>query len=77
MNQLTKFTSSSRSQRHPPMENLSNNHKDFPNQHENSHELTSKKTLELHNLVIVVRTVFPEDNKYYPHVSVDECFYKL
>ena len=28
--------------------------------------LPLKKTLELHNMVKVVRSVFPEGNKYYP-----------
>ena len=36
-----------------------------------------KKTLELHNMVIVLRSVFHEGKKYYPQVSLDECFYKL
>ena len=40
LNPLTKFTSSSRStERYPPMEHLSNDHEDHPNQHENSHKL--------------------------------------
>ena len=29
------------------------------------------------NMIIVVRFVFYEDNKYYPQVSLDECFYRL
>ena len=36
-----------------------------------------KKKLELHNMVIVVRSVFHEDNKYYPIDFLDECLYKL
>ena len=32
------------------------------------------KTLKLHNLTIIVRSVFQEDNKYYPQVFLDECF---
>ena len=39
-------------------------------------DLPLKKTLELHNLVIVVISVFPED-KYYEQVFLDECLYKL
>ena len=39
-------------------------------------DLPLKKTLELHNLVIVVISVFPED-KYYVQVFLDECLYKL
>ena len=29
------------------------------------------------NMIIVVRFVFYEGNKYYPQVSLDECFYRL
>ena len=29
------------------------------------------------NMIIVVRFVFYEDNKYYPQVSLDEFFYRL
>ena len=36
-----------------------------------------KKILELHNMVIVVRSVFHEVNKYYPKQFLDECLYKL
>ena len=39
-------------------------------------DLPLKKTLELHNMVIVFRFVFHEDNKYCPKV-LDECFCKL
>ena len=28
-------------------------------------------------MIIVVRTVFHESNKYYPEVFFDECWYKL
>ena len=35
-----------------------------------------KKTLELYNMAIV-RSVFHEDNKYYPKVFLGECLYKL
>ena len=31
-------------------------------------DLPLKKTLELHNIVIVVGSVFNEGNKYYPQV---------
>ena len=35
----------------------------------NSHDdLPLKKTTELHNMVIVVRSVFHEDSKHYPQV---------
>ena len=39
--------------------------------------LPLKKTLELHNMVMIVRAVFHEDNKYYPHIHLDESLYKL
>ena len=35
------------------------------------------KILKLHNLTIVVRSVFQEDNKYYPQVYLDEYSYEL
>ena len=35
-------------------------------------DLPLKKTLKLYNMVIVVRCVFHEDNKYYPQVLLDE-----
>ena len=34
-------------------------------------------TLDLYNMVIVVRSVIHEGNKYYPQVCLDECLYKL
>ena len=33
--------------------------------------------LKLHNLTIVVISIFEEDNKYYPQVFLDECLYEL
>ena len=35
--------------------------------------LPLNKILKLHNLTIVVGTVFQEDGKYYPQVFLDEC----
>ena len=32
---------------------------------------------ELSTIAIVVRTVFLEDNKYYPHVFLNECLHKI
>ena len=40
-------------------------------------DLTLKKTLELRNMVIVVRVAFYEDNKNYPQVFLDEFLNKL
>ena len=39
--------------------------------------LPLKKILKLHDLTIVVRFAFQEDNKYYPQVFLDECLYEL
>ena len=41
------------------------------------HNLLLKKILKLYNLTIVVRSVFQEDNKYYPQVFLNECLHKL
>ena len=38
-------------------------------------DLPVNKTLELCNIIIVIRSVFHEDNKYYPQVFLDECLY--
>ena len=39
--------------------------------------LLLSKILKLHNLTIVPRSSFQEDNKCYPHVFLDECLYEL
>ena len=39
--------------------------------------LPLNKLLNLHNLKIVFRSVFPEDNKYYPQFFLDKCLYEL
>ena len=36
-----------------------------------------KKTLEIRNMIIVVRSAFHEGNIYYPQVFLDACLYKL
>ena len=33
--------------------------------------------LELYNMVVVVRSVFHENIKYYPQVFFDDCWYKF
>ena len=33
--------------------------------------------LRLHNLTIVVRSVFKKHGKYYPEIFLDECLYEL
>ena len=40
-------------------------------------KLPLNKTIEIPSMIVVVRTVFHENNKYYPHVFLDECLYKL
>ena len=39
--------------------------------------LPLNKTLKLHNMAIVIRSVFEEDGKFYPQVYLDECLYEL
>ena len=40
-------------------------------------DLPVNKILKLHNLTIIVRSVFEEDGKCYPQVFLDECLYEL
>ena len=40
-------------------------------------ELPLNKAIEIRSMLIVVRAVFHEDNKYYPQVLLDECLYKI
>ena len=40
-------------------------------------ELPLNKTIEIHSMIIAVRAVFHENNKYYPEVFSEECLYKL
>ena len=39
-------------------------------------ELPLNKAIEIPGMIIVVRTLFYENNKYYPQVFFDECLYK-
>ena len=39
--------------------------------------LPLNKILKLHNLAIVIQSVFEENNKYYPQLFLDECLYEL
>ena len=39
--------------------------------------LPLNKTLKLHNMIIVIRSVFEEHGKFYPQVYLDECLYEL
>ena len=40
-------------------------------------ELPLNKTTEIHQGTIVVRAVFYKNNKYHPHVSLEESLYGL
>ena len=39
--------------------------------------MMKNKTLELHTMVIAVRSVFHQGNKYYQQVFLEECLYKI
>ena len=40
-------------------------------------ELPLNETIEIPSMIIVVRSIFHENNKHYPQVFLDECLYKL
>ena len=40
-------------------------------------KLPLNKTIEVQSMIIAVRTVFHDNNKYYPQFFLDECLYKL
>ena len=44
---------------------------------DNDHNLPLNKTLKFHNMIIVIKSVFEEDGKFYPQVYLDECLYEL
>ena len=39
-------------------------------------DLPLRQTLELRNMITVLRSVSQEDNKFYPQVFLDECLYR-
>ena len=39
--------------------------------------LPLNKTLKLHNMTIIIRSVFEKDGKFYPQVFLDKCLYEL
>ena len=52
--------------------------KDFMKTKFNSDDnLPLNKLLKIHNVTIVVRSVFQEDSRYYPQVFLDECLYEV
>ena len=40
-------------------------------------DLPLNKTLKIHNMTIVMRSVFEEHGKFYPQVYLDECLHEL
>ena len=40
-------------------------------------DLSELRMLELYNMILVIRSLFHEGNKYYPQVFLDEYLYKL
>ena len=40
-------------------------------------KLSLVKMIKISTIVIVVRNVFLENNKYYPYFFLDECLYKI
>ena len=39
--------------------------------------LPLNKTLKLHNMTVIVRSVLEEDGKYYPQTFLDQCLNEL
>ena len=44
---------------------------------DNDDDLPLNKSLKFPTLVIIIRCVFQEDEKFYPLIYLDECLYKL
>ena len=40
-------------------------------------DLPLGKIFNLRNMTVVIRSIFQEDNKYYPQILLDECLYEL
>ena len=41
------------------------------------HKLPLNTVIEIFSMVVVVRAIFHQNNKYYLQISLDECLYKL
>ena len=39
--------------------------------------LPTNKILKLHNMTVIIRSVFEEDWKFYPEIYLDKCLYEL
>ena len=44
---------------------------------DSDNNLPLNKTLKLHNTIIILRSVFEEDGKFYPQIYLDKCLYEL
>ena len=44
---------------------------------ESDNNLPLNKTLKLHMLTVIVKSVFEEDDKYYQQLFLGECFYEV
>ena len=44
---------------------------------DNDNDLPLNKSVKFPTLVIIIRCVFQEDEKFYPLIYLDECLYKL
>ena len=40
-------------------------------------DLPLNKQFKFLSLTVIVRSVFEEDGKYYPQITLDECLYKV
>ena len=38
--------------------------------------LPLNQTIKLHNMTIIIRSVFEENGKFYLQISLDECWYE-
>ena len=47
------------------------------NKFDSNRDLPLNKTIKIHNVTIIVRAIFYENNKYYPQVLLEECLYKI
>ena len=61
---------------------ISNNSDDFDQKYmkikfNSDDDLSSQKILELCEIIIVLRSVFHEDNWYYSYIFLDKCLCKL
>ena len=50
---------------------------DFKTRFNSDDDLLLRKALDLHDIVIVLRSVFYDVDKYYPYVFLNDCLYKL